>query len=259
MLQKDGRLALQVDVTATPSHNNGAIFVQTVSDYPLVEAIHQNVVKHPVLPDAPSRARLQEHRSAIFTEHYADYLQLGIEEWRKSYAEHEALGKKAVLFVVVDDTQNCDEVGAWLEKTCPELQGAVLIIHTKNNGEISEAASGKNKEELDLLRRQANQIDSWASPYRAIVSVLMLKESWDVRNEIFGTDKIVGELIWKHQIMGGAHGRRLPKAHETILWFKKADTFKVNEESPEVQVPFSMFDLRCSRIQTDDGFTPEGE
>ena len=39
LLQKDRRLALQVDVTATPRHDNGAIFVQTVSDYPLVEAI----------------------------------------------------------------------------------------------------------------------------------------------------------------------------------------------------------------------------
>ena len=182
MLQKDGRLALQVDVTATPRHNDGAIFVQTVSDYPLVEAIHQNVVKHPVLPDAASRTRLQEHKSAIFTEHYADYLQLGIEEWRKSYKEHEALRKKAVLFVMVDDTRNCDEVGAHLEKICPELEGAVLVIHTKNNGEISEAASGKNKDELELLRKQANEIDSWQSPYKAIVSVLMLKEGWDVRN-----------------------------------------------------------------------------
>lgn len=65
MLQKDGRLALQVDVTATPRHNNGAIFVQTISDYPLVEAIYQDVVKQPVLPDATSRTRLQENKSAI--------------------------------------------------------------------------------------------------------------------------------------------------------------------------------------------------
>ena len=151
MLQKDRRLALQVDVTATPRHDNGAIFVQTVSDYPLVEAIQQNVVKHPVLPDAASRAKLAGTKSAIFTEKYDDYLQLGIEEWRKSYAEHEPLGKKAVLFVMVDDTRNCDEVGAYLEKICPELQGAVLVIHTKNNGEISEASSGKNKEELEQL------------------------------------------------------------------------------------------------------------
>jgi type III restriction enzyme len=182
MLQRDRRLALQVDVTATPRHGNGAIFVQTVSDYPLVEAIHQNVVKHPILPDAASRARLAEKKTAIFTEKYDDYLKLGIEEWRKSHAEHKQLGKKAVLFVMVDDTRNCDEVGEYLQKLAPELQGAVLVIHTKNNGEISEAASGKNTEELELLRKQANEIDSWQSPYKAIVSVLMLKEGWDVRN-----------------------------------------------------------------------------
>jgi type III restriction enzyme len=182
MLQKDGRLALQVDVTATPRHDNGAIFVQTVSDYPLVEAIHQNVVKHPVLPDAASRAKLQEHKSALFTEKHADYLALGVEEWRKTYVEHEKLGKKAVLFVMVDDTRNCDEVGAYLEKICPELEGSVLVIHTKTNGEISEAASGKSKEELEVLRAAANSIDGWKSPYKAIVSVLMLKEGWDVRN-----------------------------------------------------------------------------
>jgi type III restriction enzyme len=182
MLQRDRRLALQLDVTATPRHDNGAIFVQTVSDYPLVEAIHQNVVKHPVLPDAPSRAKLHEKKSAIFSERYADFLALGVEEWRKSSAEHSSTGKKAVLFVMVDDTKNCDEVGAYLEQIAPELQGAVLIIHTKNNGEISEASSGKSLEELERLRKASNEIDSWQSPFKAIVSVLVLKEGWDVRN-----------------------------------------------------------------------------
>jgi type III restriction enzyme len=183
LLQREGKLALQIDVTATPRHNNGSIFVQTVSDYPLVEAIHQNVVKHPILPDAASRAKLREHQSPFFHEKYDDYLRLGVEEWRKSYEEHEKLGKKAVLFVMVDDTKNCDDVGAHLEKIAQELEGKVLVIHTKKNGEISEAASsGKKKEELELLRKQSNEIDSWDSPYRAIVSVLMLKEGWDVRN-----------------------------------------------------------------------------
>ncbi len=182
LLQKDLQLALQIDVTATPRHNNGAIFVQTVSDYPLVEAIAQNVVKHPVLPDAASRAKLHERQSPIITERYADYLKLGVEEWRKSYAEHEKLGKKAVLFVMVDDTRNCDEVGDYLVKICPELAESVLVIHTKQNGEIAETATGKKKEELELLRKQSNEIDGWKSPYKAIVSVLMLKEGWDVRN-----------------------------------------------------------------------------
>ena len=182
MVQKDMALSLQIDVTATPRHNDGAIFVQTVSDYPLVEAIYQNVVKHPVLPDAQSREKLAEKTSAIFSERYDDYLRLGIEEWKKSSTEHAVLGKKAVLFVMVDDTKNCDEAGAYLERICPELAGGVLVIHTKKNGEISEAGSGRDKDELDRLRRQANEIDSPTSPYKAIVSVLMLKEGWDVRN-----------------------------------------------------------------------------
>ncbi len=182
LVQKDSELTLQVDVTATPKHNDGTIFVQTVSDYPLVEAISQNVVKHPILPDNESRSKLREQQSVRFTEKYVDYLNLGVIEWRKAYAEHEKLGKKAILFVMTDDTRNCDEVAEFLENFYPDLKDAVLTIHTKKNGEISEAATGKKKEELEKLRSQANQIDSWESPYKAIVSVLMLKEGWDVKN-----------------------------------------------------------------------------
>ncbi len=180
--QKDAALSLQVDVTATPKHNNGAIFVQTIADYPLVEAISQNVVKHPVLPDAPSRAKLVEQQSAKYTEKYADYINLGVVEWRKAYAEHEKMNKKAILFVMTDDTKNCDDVAEYLEGYYPDLKGAVLVIHTKNNGEISESATGKNKDDLAFLRKQANEIDGMDSPYKAIVSVMMLKEGWDVRN-----------------------------------------------------------------------------
>ncbi len=182
MLQKGGKLSLQVDVTATPKHNNGAIFVQTIADYPLVEAIWQNVVKHPVLPDAVSREKLHERDSIKFTERYADYLDLGVVEWQKAYEEHKKVNKKAILFVMTDDTKNCDDVAAYLEGNFPDLKDAVLTIHTKSNGEISEAQSGKSKEELDKLREEANTIDSWESPYKAVVSVLVLKEGWDVRN-----------------------------------------------------------------------------
>ena len=179
---KGAKLSLQVDVTATPRHNKGAIFVQTVSDYPLVEAIAQNVVKHPVLPDAPSRAKLKPRESVKFTERWADYIHLGVIEWKKVYTEHEKLGKKAILFVMTDDTKNCDDVAAYLEGIYPDLKGGVLTIHTKPNGEISEAASGKNRDELEKLRKEANEIDSWESPHKAVVSVMMLKEGWDVRN-----------------------------------------------------------------------------
>jgi type III restriction enzyme len=183
LLQKGASLSMQLDVTATPRANNGAIFVQTVADYPLVEAIAQNVVKHPVLPDGPSRAKLVERQSAKYTEKYADYLDLGVIEWRKAKDEHEKMNKKAILFVMTDDTKNCDDVADYLRGHYPELAGdATLVIHTNKSGEISESTSGKNKDELDKLREQANSIDSLESPARAIVSVMMLKEGWDVRN-----------------------------------------------------------------------------
>lgn len=182
LLLKGDKLSLQVDVTATPRHDNGGIFVQTISDYPLVEAIAQDVVKHPVIPDEASRAKLKERQHHKFSERYADYLNLGVEEWRKTYQRLEPTGKKSILFVMTDDTQNCDEVAEYLSTHVPELKDKVLTIHTNKSGEISESASGKSKEELDKVRKEANEIDSWDSPHKAVVSVLMLKEGWDVRN-----------------------------------------------------------------------------
>src|SRR5690606_31890977 len=137
----------------------------------LVEAIWQNVVKHPVLPDAASRAKLHDRQSARFTERYADYLNLGVVEWRKAYAEHEKMGKKAILFVMTDDTKNCDDDAQYLEANCPDMNGAVLVIHTNTRGEISESTSWKDLEELNRLRDLANKIDSLESPYKAVVSV----------------------------------------------------------------------------------------
>jgi type III restriction enzyme len=179
---KGGELSLQVDTTATPRHNNGAIFVQTVADYPLVEAIYQNIVKHPALPDSASRTQLIEKKSSKFTEKYEDFIHLGYLEWEKASKENNKAGKKAILFVMTDDTKNCDSVAKYLENRYSDLKGKVLVIHTKKNGEISEAVTGKGKEELEKLRKDANNIDSDDSRYRAIVSVMMLKEGWDVRN-----------------------------------------------------------------------------
>ena len=182
LLQKGSELSLQIDVTATPKDRNGRIFVQTVSDYPLVEAIHQNVVKHPVIPDEASRGKLQERPSTKFTEKYSDYIELGVREWKKFYDEQIKNGKKAILFVMTDDTKNCDDVAEYLETNYPELNGRVLTIHTNNKGDIPESATTRNKKELEKLRKEANSIDRPDSKYLAIVSVLMLKEGWDVRN-----------------------------------------------------------------------------
>jgi type III restriction enzyme len=180
--QKGTKLSLQLDLTATPKKNDGSIFVQVISDYPLVEAIHQRIVKQPVVPDEASRGKLKEKQSALFSEKYRDFINLGIEEWRKTYKELQPTGKKSILFIMTDDTKNCDEVAEYIQTSFADLKDAVLTIHTNKSGEISENVSGKNKDELNILRKQANDIDSLESPYKVIVSVMMLKEGWDVKN-----------------------------------------------------------------------------
>lgn len=179
---KNKFLSLQIDFTATPKHNNGAIFIQTITDYPLVEAIYQNIVKHPVLPDHVSREKLVEQTTSNYVERYREYIHLGYTEWKKVYEDMQKVNKKAVLFIMTDDTKNCDEVKVFLEKNYPDLQNSILVIHTKDNGEISESITSKSADELTKLRQEANTIDHSDNPYKVVVSVLMLKEGWDVKN-----------------------------------------------------------------------------
>lgn len=181
-LKNDNGISLQADFSATPRHSNGAIFVQTICDYPLVEAIKQNVVKSPVLPDEASRQKIHEKDSSDFVERYRDYIDLGYLEWLQQYEEFKSL-KTPILFIMTMSTKEADQAATFLETTYPLLKNAVLTIHTNNSGEIKETASSKkDKEELERLRKAADEIDKDQSPYKAVVSVLMLREGWDVKN-----------------------------------------------------------------------------
>ncbi len=182
LIQKGKKISIQIDVTATPKHQNGDIFIQTVSDYPLVEAIAQEVVKKPVLPDEASRGKLSEKTSTKFSERFRDYINLGVTVWQQDFEKHSKLGKKALLFVMVDDTKNCDDVKQYLENNFPLLKNSTFVIHTNKEGRIEEGVSSKSQKELKELRDLSNKVDSNQNSIKAIVSVLMLKEGWDVKN-----------------------------------------------------------------------------
>lgn len=181
-LKTGKHISLQCDVTATPKHNKGAIFVQTICDYPLVEAIKQNVVKSPVLPDTASQNKLEEKPSDDVVERYKDFIHLGYIEWEKQYEELKSQ-KTPLLFIMAMTTKESDAIAEYLERTYPLLKNAVLSIHTNRRGEVSENSSSKKaSEDLDKLRKAADDVDKDDSPYKAICSVLMLREGWDVKN-----------------------------------------------------------------------------
>ncbi len=178
---KGSKLSVQLDFTATPKHNDAGIFVETICDYPLVEAIAQGIVKTPVLPDEASRAKLTERQSSDYVEQFQDYIHLGYLEWKKSYERLSSVAKP-VLFIMTIDTTKCDAIADHLAKQYPDLDGHVLVIHTNQNGEISEAKSKKSEVELRRLRKESNSIDNPDNETRAVVSVMMLREGWDVKN-----------------------------------------------------------------------------
>jgi hypothetical protein len=77
-----------------------------------------------------------------------------VERWKEYREQLTALGKKPVLFVMMNDTAEADDVGDWLRKKYPSEFGAekLLIIHTDKSGEVS-------KKDLDIARKASREVD----------------------------------------------------------------------------------------------------
>jgi type III restriction enzyme len=164
----------QLDFTATPRYSKGALFTWTVYDYPLKQAIIDHIVKRPMKGIATG---IQEAKSSVASTRYKAYLTAGVERWREYREQLTPLKKKPVLFVMMNDTTDADDAGEYLRTKHPSEFGGdkLLIIHTDRSGEVS-------KKDLDKARKAANEVDLAESPINAIVSVLMLREGWDVEN-----------------------------------------------------------------------------
>lgn len=166
-------VALQLDVSATPRFNSGALFPWTTSDYPLKQAINDRLVKRSL----KGLSHINEVNSDIASVRYEGFLVAGVERWREYREQLKPLGKKPVLFVMMNSTKEADDVAHWLQTKYPtDFAGeGTLTIHTDRSGDVST-------KDLEDARRAAREIDDDKSPVNAVVSVLMLREGWDVQN-----------------------------------------------------------------------------
>jgi len=169
-----GRGVIQLDMTATPRYSKGSLFTWTVFDYPLKQAILDNVTKRPIKGIAK---RIREAPSDIPSVRYEAYLTAGVERWREYRDQLAPLKRKPVLFVMMNKTKEADEVANYLRTKYPgEFAGdKLLVIHIDRQGDVSQ-------KDLEAARQAAQEIDSGTSPINAIVSVLMLREGWDVQS-----------------------------------------------------------------------------
>lgn len=100
-----------------------------------------------------------------------------MERWREYRDQLAPLNKKPLLFIMMNDTTEADQVEAYLKDKYPKEFGGdcLLNIHTDNRGDVS-------KKDLEAARKVARDADNPNNPVNAIVSVLMLREGWDVQN-----------------------------------------------------------------------------
>ena len=98
---------------------------------------------------------------------------------------------------MTEDTEAANQIAHRLnsDPLFEKLNGCTINLHTRLKGKVKwiggrqhghpefvENESEISDEDLSALRQLSRDIDSDANPYRCIVSVLMLREGWDVRN-----------------------------------------------------------------------------
>ena len=170
----------ELDFSATPKGESGALFPWIIVDFSLAEAIEMNIVKRPMKGVVKGAEEIASKKAF---ERYRAWIDAGVRRWREYKDKLRILGKRPILFVMCEDTNAADEVYDYLNQI-PDLRNRILLIHTKLNGEII-------KKDLDKARKVARLIDTPENPeikeifpegIDAIVSVMMLNEGWDVRN-----------------------------------------------------------------------------
>jgi len=162
----------QLDYSATPKYEKGGVFRHVVVDYPLAQAVADGIVKTPVIGEV-SGAKVE--LGATSFQRNRQWLDVAVGRWRAFNDALSPSGKRPVLFVMCENTQAADEAGDYLRQLTDFAGDQLLVIHTNTSGEI-------RKDDLDLARRAARDVDAPESRIRCIVSVLMLREGWDVRN-----------------------------------------------------------------------------
>lgn len=173
-----GGLSLWLDFSATPKDQNGTYYPWIICDYPLAQAVEDRIVKAPLIVHQVERSDPDKVTKDNVTHVYGEWLLAALERWREHYQTYSAHGPKPVLFIMAEKNAYADEIGKWLvdKKNNTGLkESEVLVIHTDSEGEIT-------KKDVEEARKAARDIDLPTNKLKVIVSVMMLREGWDVRN-----------------------------------------------------------------------------
>ena len=182
-----------IGLTATPDKQTES---KIVYRYPLAEAIADGYVKIPVLvarPDGVKDLRTQMADGVALLGAKAAAIDAYCKQTKKSPVQ-------PVMFVVAQTIDEANEIRDML--VGPDMfagEDKVLVV---------------TSEEPDSTLEKLDRLEDPASPVRAVVSVSMLKEGWDVKNiYVIAAVRAMESQLLTEQILG--RGLRLPLGERT--------------------------------------------
>jgi len=191
--ENKGKRFVQVDFSATPYNQVGSgqkakavYFPHIIADYDLREAMKSGLVKSLVLDKrrelgALSNEELQfkadrdEHGNPVLSEGQRIMVRAGIAKLQKLEREFAAIDptRHPKALIICEDTTVTPLVVEFL-KDCGLSDSEILRVDSNRKGELPEAEWG-------VLRERLFDMDAHPQP-RVVVSVLMLREGFDVNN-----------------------------------------------------------------------------
>ncbi len=195
---KGGGAFIQYDFTATPYAISGKKkewMKHVIYDYGLVEAMNDMLVKQIFIEKSSYLTEkienLSENEKFSVTAHKDEaqkilslsdvqrhMLHVGYEKLQQLEDDFMKLDihKKPLMFIVAGDNAEAEEISGYMKQLVGDDEGTqVLTIHSDKKNSLSD-------DEYKSLKEKIFASDAYDSKVRVIVSVMMLKEGFDVRN-----------------------------------------------------------------------------
>jgi len=183
---------MELDFSATPKDERGALFPWIIVDFSLREALQTGIVKYPakvILRDAPRIEGEFDLNKA------RPYIEAALDRWRKHREKLKELRRKSVLFIMADNIENAEAIYEELLKEHDITASNMILVHSeldewKARMQVGSKTivskiriNGEEKElDRDLALKLVRELDEPDNPIEVISSVMMLNEGWDVRS-----------------------------------------------------------------------------
>lgn len=184
-------LSMWLDFSATPKTQTGMYYPWIIVDYPLAQAVEDRIVKSPLIVHRVDSQDPEDKdvNTDNVVQKYGDWITAALERWKEHYKIYSQIGKKPVLFIMVEKNNYADKIAEVIRKRndleLEDPEEEVVVIHVESTTNQKTATEIRiSEKDLNRLRELVREIDEPDNKVKIIVSNMMLREGWDVQNVV---------------------------------------------------------------------------